>query len=596
MNDMRLRNQKLDLFGRSVILNASAIALNLLGVFFIVKGFHAYTIDNAPVYIIIGLSLVALSLFGLFVLKGLYLFSFVTRAIVGGLFIVSGLVKANDPFGFAFKLEDYFAPNSLAFDYPFFEMFEPHALTISIIVCIAEIVLGVAVIVGGKIKLASWSLVFMMGFFTWLTWYTTSCNDAVITAQAAGLPISEQQCVTDCGCFGDALRGSVGRSLTPAESFWKDIVLFYFVLIIFINQWKIKLNDVKQNWVMIPASFLIIIFFSWVFGWLFPIFFTLFVILGAFVMANLNIGKIGKAWKMAIFVGFISIIFSLYTTMYLPVKDYRPYAIGNNLNEQMHNGVDQVVEIKLKYKNIQTGNDEIFEIDQWETYMDTSKYEFVDQVQDVIVEGIPHSISDFTAEIDYAQLSEEEKKVPYVDSVIQMNYDTYYDELIAIKGPYGPDTISSMDFDPTYYPDSLYEVGEPFISLIDKSSRFRMDLTEYLFKADFMFLMTIRDMEAVNDGHMPDFKAVYDAATADGIPFYVLSPATEEQIAEFKLKHDFGATFLSIDGIEIKIIVRSNPGLILLEKGTVLDKWPCRSVPDYEDIQEDYLPESKIEE
>ncbi|MCG8573577.1 MAG: DoxX family protein [Flavobacteriales bacterium] len=590
MNEMRLRNQKLDLFGRSMILNVASIVLNLIGVFLVVKGFHAYTTENAAIYKILGFSLVAATLFGLVILKGLYLYSFVSRALVGGLFIVSGLVKANDPLGFAFKLEEYFAPNGLAYDYPFFEFFEPYTLELSILICIAEIVLGVAVILGGKIKLASWSLVIMMAFFTWLTWYTTSCNEAQMLAMSADPPVPfEQQCVTDCGCFGDALRGSVGRSLTPAESFWKDLVLFYFVLIIFANQWKIEMNTVRQNWAMVPTSFLVVIFFCWVFGWGLPIFFTLIAILGSFIVGNLNIGKMGKAWKMAIFVTLLSFIFSFYTTMYLPVKDYRPYAIGNNIQEQMANGVDEVVELKLVYKNLQNGQEESFGIDEWEIYMDTSKYEFVKQDPKVIVEGIPHSIQDFAASMDYAVMTEEEKQVPYIDSVIQMEYENYYDELITLEGPYGTETISSMDYDTIYYPDSLYQASEPYVALMDSTLPFMIDLTDYLINADYMFLMTIRKIEDVNEGHMTDFKAVYEKATEAGIPFYVLSPATDEQVAEFKTKHDFNATFLSFDGTEIKIIVRSNPGLVLLNKGTILDKWPCRSVPDFEDIQEDYL-------
>lgn len=598
MNEMRLRNQKLDLFGRSVVLNVSAIVINLFAVVLVVMGFHQYNQDSASTYQVLGLSLLGLSIFGLVILKGLYLYSFVARALVGGLFIVSGLVKANDPLGFAFKLEEYFAPNGLTYDYPFFDWFVGLELPLSILICIAEIVLGVAVIVGGKIKLASWSLVIMMGFFTWLTWYTTSCNETQLAVQQAGESVSDRQCVTDCGCFGDALRGSVGRSLTPAESFWKDIVLFYFVLIIFINQWKIKLNDVKQNWVMVPSSFIVVIFFSWVFGWLFPIFFTLLAVLGAIVISNFNIGKIGKAWKMAIFVGLVSTIFVTYTTMYLPVKDYRAYAIGNNLKEQMSNGVDAVVEVKLKYENIETGEYELFAMDEWETYMDTTRYrwgEESDQVQDIIVEGVPHSITDFLAEIDYEQLSEEEKSIPYIDSVIQMNFDSYYEELIALKGPYGPDTIAVSDYDPVYYPDSAYTKSKPFLRLMDPSSRFRIDLTEYIISTENMFLMTIMKMEEVKASHVADFKEIYEAAAADGVPFYVLSPASDEQIAEFKKTHNFGATFLTFDATEIKIIVRSNPGLVLLQNGTVMDKWPCRSVADYEDIKAEFFKDLKAE-
>ncbi len=585
---MRIRNQKLDVEGRSGLLNIIGVLLNLVGVFFVVKGFHEGTIENAMLYKIVGLLLVVVTLFGMVMLKGMFLFSYVSRALVGGLFIVSGLVKANDPYGFAFKLEEYFAPDGLSFDMPFFEVFEPWALELSILICVAEIVLGVAVILGGKIKLASWALVIMMAFFTWLTWYTTSCNTAQLLAMETGEEF-HRQCVTDCGCFGDALRGSVGRSLTPFESFWKDLVLFYFVLIIFANQWKIELNKVKENWVMVPASFLVIIFFCWVFGWFFPIIFSLVAILGAFVAGNLNIGKIGKAWKMAIFVTIISLIFSVYTSSYLPIKDYRPYAIGNNIQDEMNKGVPEIVEFQLQYENKLTGELESFELDQWEVYGDTNTYKYVDRIPNVLQAGVDAPIVDFLASIAYDKLTEEMKLIPYIDSIIQMEYGNFYEQKMILKHAYGFDTLAYYEYDTLYYPDSLYTIVNEYEGQVTPGVDFTLDVTNYLLNVENLFLMTIRDIEAVNDGHMEEFKLIYEKSVAQNIPFYVLCPATQEQIDIFTEKHDFHPTFLAFDGTEVKIIVRSNPGLVLLNKGTIMDKWPCRSIPDFEDIYEDYI-------
>ena len=92
---------------------------------------------------------------------------FISRVLVGSLFIVSGLIKANDPLGFSYKLEEYFAADVL--NLPFFE---PWALQLAIIICVVEIVLGVAVLLGSKIKLVSWSLLLMIIFFTFLTFYS----------------------------------------------------------------------------------------------------------------------------------------------------------------------------------------------------------------------------------------------------------------------------------------------------------------------------------------------------------------------------------------------------------------------------------------
>ena len=61
-----------------------------------------------------------------------------SRIFVGVLFIISGLIKLNDPVGFSFKLKDYFAPDVLNL-----EVFIPFALVIAIFIVIFEVMLGV---------------------------------------------------------------------------------------------------------------------------------------------------------------------------------------------------------------------------------------------------------------------------------------------------------------------------------------------------------------------------------------------------------------------------------------------------------------------
>lgn len=594
MSNYNNNNQKINVFGRSAILNSLLILVNLVAVFFIVKGFHKPIIESALLYKIVGISLLVLSLVLLFVLKGVFLFSYVARALVGGLFIVSGLIKANDPYGFAFKLEEYFEPNGLSYDFPFFEHFSPYALQLSIIICIAEIVLGVAVIVGGKIKLASWSLILMMIFFTWLTHYTTSCQDAQEAANLAAQKGEQvepftRQCVTDCGCFGDAMKGSVGRSLTAHESFWKDLVLFYFVLIIFLNQWRIKLNTARENWIMVFSSMLVVLFFSWIFTWMFPIFFTLFVLLGAFVFGNLNLGRLGKPWKMAIFTTIVSTLFAIYTSMYLPIKDYRPYKIGNNIPEQMSLAKPRISEFIFLYEEKATGKIIEFKADQWEIYSDTSKYKYHDRIETIIEEGVDAPIQDFMASINYNNLSETDKLIPYIDSVINADYAFFYEEKMVLQHAYGFDTIGVYEYDTLYYPDSVYTKIKTYTGLSDPNNPFVIEMNQYIFNQPAIFIMTIRDSSVIEPEQMVDFKNIYSKCQEQGIPFIVLSPLTQEQINAFKQKHDFNPLFLTFDGTEIKIIIRSHPGLVLLKNGTVTDKWPWRSIPDFESIYNDYI-------
>ena len=132
----------------------------------------------------------------------------VVRIFVGILFIISGFIKLNDPVGFSFKLEEYFSQGVL--DLP---VFVPYALTISIIVVILEVLLGVFLIVGFKVKFTLWSLLGMIVFFTFLTFYSAYFNK-----------------VTDCGCFGDAIK------LTPWESFTKDVILLALILLLFFGK------------------------------------------------------------------------------------------------------------------------------------------------------------------------------------------------------------------------------------------------------------------------------------------------------------------------------------------------------------------------
>ncbi len=131
-----------------------------------------------------------------------------SRLFVGVLFIISGLIKLNDPIGFSYKLDEYFGET--VFNLPFLL---PFTLNLALFVVIMEVVLGVMLLVGYKPKFTVWSLLGLIVFFTFLTFYSAYFN-----------------VVKDCGCFGDALK------LTPWESFTKDVVLLVFVLILFFGK------------------------------------------------------------------------------------------------------------------------------------------------------------------------------------------------------------------------------------------------------------------------------------------------------------------------------------------------------------------------
>ena len=77
-----------------------------------------------------------------------------SRIFVGVLFIISGLIKLNDPLGFSYKLQEYFSTDVL--NIPFLE---PYALAISVFVVVVEVVLGVFLLIGYKPKFTIWSAI-----------------------------------------------------------------------------------------------------------------------------------------------------------------------------------------------------------------------------------------------------------------------------------------------------------------------------------------------------------------------------------------------------------------------------------------------------
>jgi uncharacterized membrane protein YphA (DoxX/SURF4 family) len=130
----------------------------------------------------------------------------IVRIIVGLLFIFSGLVKANDPLGLSYKMQE------------FFEVWGWHALNnytliFSILMIAFEIIAGVAVILGWQMKLFSWLLLLLIVFFTFLTAY------ALFSGK-----------IRTCGCFGDCIP------LTAQQSFTKDLILLVLILFIFLNK------------------------------------------------------------------------------------------------------------------------------------------------------------------------------------------------------------------------------------------------------------------------------------------------------------------------------------------------------------------------
>ncbi len=219
------------------------------------------------------------------------------RYAVGALFIFSGIIKVNDPVGTAIKLEEYF--QVFAADIAaFFEWFVPAAVFLAVVLSVLEVVLGVALIIGYRMKLTSWVLLAMIVFFTFLTFYSAYFNK-----------------VTDCGCFGDAIK------LTPWESFYKDIILLVLIGVIF---WK---RDTYQPMLSMKMS---------------------------------EIKVVGTTFFMT--------VFAIYAIQHLPFIDFRAYKVGNHLPSLMKNSEP------LKYMYIMKKDGKTYE---FETYPSEGGHEYV---------------------------------------------------------------------------------------------------------------------------------------------------------------------------------------------------------------------------
>jgi uncharacterized membrane protein YphA (DoxX/SURF4 family) len=187
-----------------------------------------------------------------------------SRYFIGILFIFSGLIKLNDPIGTEIKMEEYFEVFAQNFHSSFLYL-KPISLEIGLAMIVLEIVLGVAILVYYRMNVTATVTLILIIFFTFLTGYSHFTN-----------------AVTDCGCFGDAIK------LTPYQSFIKDIILLVFVLHLFWHRKRYK-----------------------------PVLYTM--------TGNLLIGAVTV----------ISIAVGIFAINHLPYIDFRAYKIGNNIPQQM---------------------------------------------------------------------------------------------------------------------------------------------------------------------------------------------------------------------------------------------------------------------
>lgn len=124
---------------------------------------------------------------------------------IGLFFMFSGLLKLNDPVGFAWKIEAYLRAFTTDL-HQLFSQFLPYTLPVAIAICMLEVMLGLALVCRYKIKAVLMVLMGLMLFFTMLTGYTIWGKR-----------------IDSCGCLSEAIP------LTPLQSFFKNILLLFLI-------------------------------------------------------------------------------------------------------------------------------------------------------------------------------------------------------------------------------------------------------------------------------------------------------------------------------------------------------------------------------
>ncbi|KEY19418.1 BT_3928 family protein [Kaistella antarctica] len=355
----------------------------------------------------------------------------VLRIVIALIFIASGFVKAVDAVGFSFKLEEYFSP--AVFNMPFFEK---QALILAVLVVAFELIFGFFLLIKSQLKFTLSMLIALCVFFAFLTFYSAYFN-----------------VVTDCGCFGDALK------MEPWQSFWKDIVLLVGLLILYFL-YRNEFNEPEEK--------------------------TPF-----------------KKYLSAF--AFLTMVFVInWGITHEPIIDFRDYKIGTDLNIEKHKIAKDPSEFKTYYslKNEKSG--EVLEVNQ-DDYVNDKKY---------WEEGSPWII-------DEAKTS---------SKLVKQGYES---EISKFK----PETADGID------------------------------MTEEILKAPKSVLIFAYDPKNANINIL----AQAEAKLSQQKDALILGVSTDPNT--FKTINN-----AMMDGTAIKTIARSNPFVLTLEKGKIVDK---RSAEDY---------------
>lgn len=355
------------------------------------------------------------------------------RFLLAAVFIFSGFVKAVDPLGSFYKIQDYLAAFGMASWFPSYLQ-----LLFAIVLSALEFSVGVFLFFGIRRKFATTISLLLMIVMTPLTLYLALVNP-----------------VSDCGCFGDAWV------LTNWETFGKNVVLFVAAVSVFRGG----------------------------------------KLIGRFITAKV-------AWMVSMYTFLFVFALSFYCLSNLPILDFRPYKIGQNIKKNMEIPEGEKADVlEGRFILEKDGKRQEFTLDN---YPD-STWTFVEARTVVKEKGYEPIIHDLS--------------------------------------------ITSL------------ETGE--------------DLTDSILSdKGYTFLLVAHHIEAADDSNIDLINEIYDYSVEHGYGFYALTSSSEEQIELWRDKTGAEYQFCEVDDIALKTMIRSNPGLMLIKEGTILNKWGDNRLPD----------------
>ena len=452
----------------------------------------------------------------------------------GTLFVISGFVKAVDPLGTAYKMEQYFAEFEATFAdtwfswiSPMFPFFSTHSASFAIAMIVLEIILGIMLILGTWKKLTAWAFFLLVILFTILTGFTyltgyVPTGTSFFAFDSWGPYLKSNMRVTDCGCFGDFIK------LDPRISFFKDIVL------------------------LVPA--------------------VVFLLAGR-SMYNLLNPSLGR--RITVILGVLVLVFCLWNTFWdLPMVDFRPFKENVNLREQKIAEEDAQANVDITHwllKNKTSGETKTLTNEDYMSNLAQYKgtWEVVEQIKSE--PEIPITkISDF-------EVTDEEGNDMTYDILEAEGYQfmvvSYHllDESSEINTINTQDTIWAID-------TVLIEADTQYVQRIEQIDQQTIQVEDVHWDSDF------------SEAFKAKVNPLLQSGMENGVSGYLItSYVGPERLMDFQEDCSFDYPVYMADDILLKTIIRSNPGVVLMKDGVILKKWHYRNLPTFDDIQSKWM-------